>query len=89
MQHSLVCRLDLEIVLSEVLNNTEVGFNEPVKALMTTFFGTPFVQPKRVQAVYMPAWIMDAEIEANIWTEDAPQVCCLQFAEWLYASLIM
>ena len=44
------------------------------KGLVSHIFGTGTIHPKHVQAVYLPAWIVDAEVEANAWLGDSSQV---------------
>ncbi|KAK7690705.1 hypothetical protein QCA50_005804 [Cerrena zonata] len=34
-------------------------------------FGIKPIQPKQAKAVYLPAWIIDAEVEAKFWVRTA------------------
>jgi hypothetical protein len=51
-------------------------------SLAARFFGSGFtpIQPTKIQAVYLPAWFIDAELKANAWLtskNETQQVKCL------------
>ena len=43
-------------------------FKDLLNSLRASFFGsgTP-IQPTQIEAVYLPSWFVDAEVEANAW----------------------
>jgi len=43
------------------------------KGLTASIFGYNSILPKHIQAVYLPAWIVDAEVQANAWFGDSSQ----------------
>lgn len=50
------------------------------RALASELLGSSFATPVKVEAVYVPAWIIDSEMESNAWMGDSSQVCELGFA---------
>ena len=42
---------------------------EFVKSLCAYFLGTTPIQPLQVAAVYLPGWIIDAQVQARIWNK--------------------
>ena len=77
-------------------------YKDLLNFLRACFFGsgTP-TQPAKIEAVYLPSWFVDAEVEANAWVTatDVPVGCklahielvsnsvCLVFRKWLLLPL--
>jgi hypothetical protein len=43
-------------------------------ALWSLVSGSNIMDPKQIQAVYLPAWIVDAEVKTNAWLEGSARV---------------
>jgi hypothetical protein len=81
-EHELLCQLHEYVDLSSIWLRDLTGI--PVlskedgttawQAAWSSISGSYSIPPKLVQAVYLPAWIVDAEVETNAWLGDSAQV---------------
>jgi hypothetical protein len=87
-EHGLPCQRHMYVTTFELwsqkLSGISVLSNLNLKgiwqALWSQLSDLKFVQPNHVQAVYLPAWIVDAEVETSVWPGNSARV------RWLLLS---